>query len=262
MGGGRFGGGAMGGRIGEGDMTGMQVAPPQIQYQLFRFFDFSVKPGKKYRYQVKLVLANPNYKFPARVLDAKNPGLAKGDTRESPWSAPSATISIPQGSQLLASKIKQPRGPVEQKVEVLVRNWNAARAISALQTRDLMRGEAANFSAEAVIDNPMTGQFTREQDFAFTTNNVLVDMAGGDSFDAGNKLFAPVEMLVMGPDGDLTVCSQVSDGDELDKGKKEFERRKTLVIEPDPSAGMPAEMPGAEEKGGKSPPKAKGRSAR
>jgi hypothetical protein len=276
--GGRMGMGAMGGmsamggmgagRFGEGGVAGMQYAPPKIDYQLFRFFDFSVVPGKTYRYQVRLELANPNYKFPNRALDPTHPELAKGELRETPWSAPSPQVSVPRGSHLLASKLKPARGPVEQKVEVLVRNWNAKRAIVALQKRDLMRGEVANFSSEAIVDDPMTGQYLKEPDVVFDTNSVLVDMAGGESFDAGaSKVAAPVEILVLGPDGNLFVRSQVTDADELASNLKEFKRREELVTQPDPNmgvmgdgrfGGMPGGDPEMPAKGGKSQKQRKG----
>ncbi|GAG45896.1 unnamed protein product, partial [marine sediment metagenome] len=40
--------------------------PPK--YLLFRFFDFSVEPGKHYQYRARLVLNNPNYRVEPRYL--------------------------------------------------------------------------------------------------------------------------------------------------------------------------------------------------
>ncbi len=154
-----------------------------------------------------------------------------------------------------------PKGLNEQKVEVLVRNWIAKQAVVALQTKNVMRGEVVNFSEEAVIMDPITGMPTKEPKVDFRTNSVLVDIAGGEKLDAGtSKPTAPVEILVMGPDGDLSVGSQVTDADEFDRGVKEIQRRKDAVAQPDPNApapgysGGPMEMPpkkgGQPKKGG------------
>src|SRR6185503_11114962 len=39
-----------------------------VDYKLLRFFDYSVEPGKKYKYRVKLVLADPNVNIPSNML--------------------------------------------------------------------------------------------------------------------------------------------------------------------------------------------------
>ena len=36
-----------------------------VDFWLLRFFDFSVQPGKRYKYRVRLVLADPNYRSAA-----------------------------------------------------------------------------------------------------------------------------------------------------------------------------------------------------
>ena len=72
--------------------------PPK--YILLRFFDFTVKPGAAYRYQVKLVLKNPNYKVEPRYLaDSKS---AASQAIESPWSEPTGAIVVPPDIRILA----------------------------------------------------------------------------------------------------------------------------------------------------------------
>lgn len=59
------------------------------RYVLFRYFDFDVKTGHSYRYRVRIVAANPVFMekmFP--------PELAKGETRESPWSELSPVVTV------------------------------------------------------------------------------------------------------------------------------------------------------------------------
>ena len=48
---------------GQGDPAG-----PKRDYRLFRFIDYTVEPGKQYRYRVKLTLQNPNRDVPINSL--------------------------------------------------------------------------------------------------------------------------------------------------------------------------------------------------
>ena len=64
---------------------GNQMQKPDTRlskYLLFRYFDFTVTPGNSYRYRVRLVLRNPNYKRPVEELvDAS---VAEGELRMTP----------------------------------------------------------------------------------------------------------------------------------------------------------------------------------
>jgi hypothetical protein len=59
---------------------------------LFRYFDFTVEPGECYRYRVRLVFNNPNYrKSLEKVVSAE---VAQSETLKSDWSEPSAQVFI------------------------------------------------------------------------------------------------------------------------------------------------------------------------
>ncbi len=66
------------------------VVHPKLKddQQLFRFIDFTVRPGHHYRYRVRLECINPNYR--------KNPDpfVSSGATRLSPWSMPCSTVTV------------------------------------------------------------------------------------------------------------------------------------------------------------------------
>jgi len=51
---------------------------------LFRYIDFAVEPNETYRYQARLVMANPN--AGRRVTDAEEPSVVQGDERLTEWS--------------------------------------------------------------------------------------------------------------------------------------------------------------------------------
>ncbi len=92
------------GRAAVGAGAGNTTQGPQVDYKLFRCFDFSVQPGRTYRYRVRLVLDNPNYNVGAQYL--ANAALAKGATRPSPWSDPSSEVNIPRGFSMLAGNAR------------------------------------------------------------------------------------------------------------------------------------------------------------
>jgi hypothetical protein len=64
------------------------------RYLLFRFFDFSVEEGCSYRYRVKLIFENPSY-----GAEEVPKELARGETRESRFSDPSAPVVVEKAAK-------------------------------------------------------------------------------------------------------------------------------------------------------------------
>jgi hypothetical protein len=81
------------------------------KYLLFRFLDFNVEPTKHYRYRVKLIIANPNYKLDQSHLET--PELAQGETRETEWSKPSDPVFVPVLEHYFAGEGKSVGGDQE-----------------------------------------------------------------------------------------------------------------------------------------------------
>src|SRR5262249_34258760 len=71
-------------------------------YKLFRFVDLTAEPGKTYRYQVKLLLNNPNFNLASECLDPKaiQAGSDKKKYVESEWKETPA-ITVPHEFQIL-----------------------------------------------------------------------------------------------------------------------------------------------------------------
>jgi hypothetical protein len=140
------------------------------KYQLFRFFDFHVTPGKHYRYRVRLVLQNPNETVPDRFLsddlltekkqieDQAVKLRADGKTTQasailrqwqliqSDWSDPTDVISVPRDSRLLLVSVQPPtRTAGEPSSRVMVISWVEDRGIEAFAERQVDPGKVANF---------------------------------------------------------------------------------------------------------------------
>ncbi|MDR2346275.1 MAG: hypothetical protein LBE18_09440 [Planctomycetaceae bacterium] len=77
-----------------------------IENFLFRYIDYSVQPGKTYRYRVKLTLANPN--FGMSEGDVVNIDLTKDPYLDTDFSNASNKVTIPPDSRILARTIYPP----------------------------------------------------------------------------------------------------------------------------------------------------------
>ena len=84
------------------------LSEEEPQYLLFRFFDFSVEPGKYYRYRVKLLLSNPNHEVPVQYLEREE--LRVQPYLETEWSVLTDAVRVPLDSRVLAAPPK-PREP-------------------------------------------------------------------------------------------------------------------------------------------------------
>ncbi len=84
-----------------------QASPGTSAYRLFRFVDMTAEKGKTYRYRVRLILANPNYGL--KPEDLEKPESAKSEWRLSPWSDPSAVVTVPSEAQILADSLSAAR---------------------------------------------------------------------------------------------------------------------------------------------------------
>ena len=91
--------------IGSSGTAGEEVEPPD--YVLFRFFDFTVQPGKHYRYRVRIVIRNPSYGVPGSYLAEDSMGKKKVLENKDAWSEPTEPVAVPLDSQVLAASAKE-----------------------------------------------------------------------------------------------------------------------------------------------------------
>jgi len=114
-----------------GEEEGTRVPEPETMrdlepdHLLFRFFDFSVQPGRKYRYRVKLWLVNPNYGLDPRYLkDTSLKDLKYIEPNE--WTEPTEVVEVPTDSELLLLAVKAPpptRVAGEPTAELGIVHW-------------------------------------------------------------------------------------------------------------------------------------------
>ncbi len=186
------------------------VKKENIQNRLFRFFDFDVTPGKRYAYRVRLALYNPNFEVPVRYLaDDK---LAESPELFTPWSEPTAAIFVPPGTELLAGNVD----PAEPKAKVMVRQFDAETAITAVHVFNMSRGATANAPGIEValpkFAPRSAGQNSLNVQIDFRSGATLVDLIGGEKLSAGlSGGKAPGRVLIITADGELALLSQSAD---------------------------------------------------
>lgn len=143
--------------MGSGEPTGTGPYPgygvvrqKESPIKLFRFVDYKVEPGKKYRYRVKLWLANPNYKLPPQVLEDES--MAKEAWLLTEWSQPTNVVRVPSDFGVLAGPAKPGRVPfIEPRATVGVTVFRPTPGLTKfMEFPDLARGTIIDFSAADV----------------------------------------------------------------------------------------------------------------
>ncbi|HEX4415047.1 MAG TPA: hypothetical protein VH107_15530 [Lacipirellulaceae bacterium] len=234
---------------GPGAGNGRSSLPKGVDNLLFRFFDFTVEPGKKYKYRVKLVLSDANYNAtdntvaPA-VLDrhrqesqaarTKNPTGIRPDIRMvENWSDPSPTVGIPLSGGVKLVDVKVPSADKvndEPSANLLVNSFDVDatdknNAIQAANKKDFRRGGVANMTEKAdyLVDGGLA--IDTDDNFKFVTGMTLVDIDGGKKL--ANSQTSPGRVLMMGPAGELYVHNELDDKPAVDYHKAIFEEHRS-----------------------------------
>jgi hypothetical protein len=116
----------------------------ETRVRLFRFFDFTVEPGKRYKYRVKLMFTNPNHKLPTRLLQSAE--LAANQLLENDaWSDASEAIAVPRDARVLAGPIKTSLYS-EPKATLGVAFFEMSSGAEHFEEfKDVMRGQVLNY---------------------------------------------------------------------------------------------------------------------
>ena len=242
--GGYGGGGEEGGYGGRGGYAGggggglSASGEPQAPYWLLRFFDFSVEPGKKYKYQVRMALLDPNQSYGMRRVDKDS--LAsdvitrvrdeKRSSKATPfrlteWSKPSRTVTIPLAGSVAVAGAKpasdQPNS--EPKATLLVQSFSTdekRNAIEAAKEKDLLRGGVANMTEDTEVLADQGRAIDPFKDFKFQTDITVADIRGGERLT--RDVSRPARVLLMGPAGQLFVQDEVSDAEVVETHRATF----------------------------------------
>jgi len=245
----------------------------EIKYFLFRFFDFTVQPNKRYRYRVQLYLENPNYHQETRWL--QEAGLAAKEYLVTRWSEPSDMIAVPRDDRLLLVEIKPTRGSMDPSGRFALLHWNADQGALVWDEEWALRGQLMNFAkkearpvatpagtvpggnvsppppADDLLGGASPGPAAKPgakpgakptgPQADFLTGLLLVDMHGGERQPGRDRAAKePGEALFLDIDGSMVVHNEVAD-------EAEWQRTATItpVEKPAHKPPKPRGKPGA-----------------
>jgi hypothetical protein len=212
---------------------------PGINEWLLRFFDFQVQPGKTYKYQVQLLLLDPNQAphVTANVLDQavldrlkklKGPDgqiASANRIQRAPFSQPSPAVTVPlEGSVRMASVQVDDEPRVKLLVQSFGRQPKTNDWIQAKKERDFSRGGVANFQEDAEYLMAQQMQIDKVDSFPFHTGITVLDMKGGERL--GGDLLSPSRVLLMDPAGGLAIRQEMDDAQDVQSHRDMFAKKK------------------------------------
>ena len=202
---------------------------PQVPCWLLRFFDFSVEPGKKYKYRVQLVLQDPNQSsetgslVSTDSLDAAvisrikaEKAAKKKPLRVTDWSDPTPTVSIPLAGSVhvAAAKPASDRFNDEPSTTLLVESFGSddkGKSTQAAKEEDFKRGSVANMTKDVEVLGNQGSQtyIDLSPKFQFRTGITILDIDGGETLAKDVK--KPARTLLMDQAGQLFVQNEIDD---------------------------------------------------
>jgi hypothetical protein len=227
-------GGMMGGGRGSVDpsMFTQFTWDGTTRYLLFRYFDYAVQPGKKYRYRVRLALKDVNAEpMPEKYLEEE---VIERRTRDntafvmSPFSDPTPVAVVPQAGLVYVAGAKpaNPSNPAaEPEAELLIKGLDAGSASEAALQDMFTRGTVLNLIGKQakVIWSSTFEPTDRDGDpvdspkFDFRTGLTLLDFAGGEILAGKRDLTAPARIVLMDGAGRLMIKSELDDTKQVNE---------------------------------------------
>jgi hypothetical protein len=219
-----------GGRgVGRGSSTGVYSWNGFTPYVLFRYFDDTVEPGHRYRYRVRLALADVNHEVPEQFLDKtvieRREAIKSASQkafRLTDWSQPSPVASVPLPARvyLASAKIASPTNlNAEPEAKFLVQAFNSQLPAEIAMEESFLRGNVLNVHNKASVMWVNRSDLMPEQesqDFDFLTGITVVDFRGGEPLNQRNRdLTAPAQAVLMDAAGRLFLQTELGDSEPL-----------------------------------------------
>ncbi|MGW8256300.1 MAG: hypothetical protein ACWGMZ_02320, partial [Thermoguttaceae bacterium] len=250
-----------------GEFGGADAFGRSPKYRLFRFFDFTVEPGKTYLYRVRLAMKNPNYGLrPGQVKQAQ---LAKNFILSTPDSQSSAAITVPRDTRAFLDSVKF-KPPGSYSAQVCLKKWLKDTGREVYKDFSVDIGQVLNFRDEkqaklAPLVTSSGGYGSSQQEDApekvdFITDATVLDLQGGQRLIGRDRnLLEPGEMLLMNVQRNslsLAIRFEMDDAPEIQQLKGTQESRSNALetvprpgsnrlFEPMPQPGRPGRRPPA-----------------
>ncbi len=208
---------------------------PVVDFKLFRFFDFTVEPGKRYKYRIQLGLANPNFDVLPRFLKKAESATVKFRLTE--WSAETPIVQIPRGDQILAGPppARKPTDTEPQATLMLIA-FDKDRGMQAVTKETGRRGAVMNFKKDVMVKDPLQNKLVEQKGVDFSPNALVLDIRGGRQLPGKDKLTEPSEVLLLDAEGRLVSSGELLARTEIDDAAA-FTANDVAAETPVPAAG-------------------------
>ncbi len=205
---------------------GVENAPPE--FLLFRYFDLNVRPGRVYRYSLKLYLEDPNRppKGTAPNPDQLDQSVAerlatdkRRGYRVTPASKPSDAVAVSSGGRVLVGSVTAPSMATDRGVkytsgeasaEIMAISFKTDSGASIPAVETAYRGTVANYVKSVWYWPPLKRRAERAENQGFKTDVTVLDVQGGEEL-GGADLTAPGKLLVMDASGKMSVVDELED---------------------------------------------------
>jgi hypothetical protein len=177
---------------------------------MIRALDFTVEPDSSYRYRVRIVVANPNYK-----REDINPGVnSKAKELKGPWSEETDAVTMPPDVMPYAMGSMLGGVDSDSKVRFQVIRFNLADGLTVPRTFEAPPGEIVGEPRTAEI--PVSdGSGKKSKTIDFTTHQIVLDASGGGLQQLPSGMAGaferPVLTLLLRPDGSVAVHNEADD---------------------------------------------------
>jgi hypothetical protein len=178
---------------------------------MIRALDFTVEPDTTYRYKVRIVVVNPNYK-----REDVNPGVnTKAKELLGPWSDQTDPVTMPPDVMPYATGTLAGGVNSDTKVRFQVVRFNLADGVTVPKTFESAPGDVIGEPRTAEV--PVSdGSGKKAKTIDFSTRQIVLDAAGGGYQQlpegmVGPLIERPVLSLILRPDGSVAVHNEADD---------------------------------------------------
>jgi len=178
---------------------------------MIRALDFTVEPDNTYRYRVRIVVANPNYKREDIAPGVDN----KAKVLKGPWSEETDPVVMPPDVMPYAMGTLPGGVTSDAKVRFQVIRFNLADGVTVPRSFEAPPGEVIGELRNADIPaSDGTGKKSKSVDF--NTHQIVLDASGGGYQQlpggmVGSPVERPVLTLLLRPDGTVAVHNEAED---------------------------------------------------
>jgi hypothetical protein len=179
---------------------------------MIRALDFTAEPDTTYRYRVRVVVFNPNYK-----REDINPGVDnKSDVLKGPWSQETDLVTMPPDVQpYVVGTFSVNNTKSDTKVLFQVIRFNPSDGVTVPRRFEASAGDVIGDMRTAEI--PVSdGSGKKSKTIDFNSHQVVLNVSGGGLQQlpdgiVGTPIERPVLAVLLRPDGSIIVHNEADD---------------------------------------------------